>query len=210
MLLAVIRIPSYTVDFSLNCAKNIDAYRIDLKRDKTSVYNTLLDALRKAPDSAFRIWDDKNTAPTRRKNRKARNRVQGYIDDDWNGYLYDSNFNTFETPAPDYSSIASVIRSVADGNGDYKGSFFGSSGNDKGSLFHEFKNVNVGSHTSNNKKRLYIKFIAPGDVINEKSIFDEFQTAINAVDPNLRRENVKKGGANWEVASYHGSVKGER
>lgn len=161
-------------------------------------FNILLQALKSAPDSAFHIWVNPNEPGVSRnditKNVRGLRQISDWKIEDDKDYEFEPNENH---PG---KTVYDLIRGVTKSN--YKGSFFGTTGNNLGTLFHEFHRVSVGEHTPNRTYKLYFKLIAPKGVINEEEILDvyRYQSRQPIV---LRRNQVREGGDKWEVVSSH-------
>lgn len=201
-----VMVPNYLIQLSCARAPKWSPQNITFDLKGTPEFTELMRALKSAPDSAFRIWTDststKKKANTRVKNARGVDRVNSYMEEDWDDYSFNPEDNAYPN-----LSVESVIRSIADGNGNYNKSFFGTKGPTKGNLYHQFKHVKIPGHTSKSAEDFYIKFIAPAGVINEKEVYDVFKD--NTTDGRpipITLEEVKPGSNYWEVVSYHGEV----
>lgn len=206
---AIVQVPR--IALALSCSKKTEnnIFRMD-EQHKDEYFLPLLQALKNAPDSAMHIWTESSgeSGNTRLKNQHAMKRVQSLIDED----IDEHEFNPGDSAYPEQKSIYDVIRSIADGNGKYKGSFFSKGGThaNAGQLFHQFSNVLVNDSTPKKDDKLYIKFIAPEGIIDEKEVYDlwNFQTESGEpIEKTLERNDVKSGGNQWEFVSYHGGKK---
>lgn len=206
---AIVQVPR--VALALSCSKQTKNNIFYLnKQNKDEYFLPLMQALKNAPDSAMNIWVESSgkSGNTRLKNQNAIERVQKLIDED----IDENEFNPEDAAYPKHKSIYDVIRSIADGNGSYKGSFFSKGGKhaNAGQLFHQFSNVCVNDSTPRKDDKLYIKFIAPEGIIDEKEIYDlwNFQTESGEpIENDLKITDVKSGGNQWEFISYHGGQK---
>lgn len=179
-----VMVPAYllSVNSSYKGANKTGNNRFKLKGNDLSV---ILTALAGAPDQSIHVWkrDDKN----------------GKMGRDWIKKWADEDIAKGKTPI----RMKDIIRSLTSKN--YKGSFYGTTGEDTGKLFHEFAGIDVGDHTPNRRLRMYVKFIAPKGVIDETEFYDLYHT--KTPDPiQITRNQVREGGRKWEVVSFHNNT----
>lgn len=162
----------------------------------------LLHALHYAPDSQIHIWTQ-SSSQNKKRNSRDQNVWGMQQVEDWK--KDDDNARKQDDQLPAGLSVYDVLRSLSYKN--YVGSFFGTTGRDKGALFHQFRKVDIGGHTTNSKLRFYIKFIAPKGIIDESEFYDIYKDQTITGEPlSIDESDVKEGGSKWEVVSFHNNA----